>query len=96
MNISNDFQSLQPIPGETQVSGVEKASNISSAAPASAGGDEAHLSSAASLASHAASLPDVRMEKVQSVQAAIAGGGYNVSASDVAQSLMGHMLSNKE
>ena len=58
--------------------------------------EEAHLSSAASLASHAASLPDVRTEKVQSVQAAIASGGYNISASDVANSLMGHMLSNKE
>ena len=33
MNIRNDLQSLQPIPGETQVSGVEKASNISSGRP---------------------------------------------------------------
>ena len=96
MNIRNDLQSVQPIPAETQVSGVDKPSSISSATAATIDSDQTHLSSAASLISHAASLPEVRMEKVQSVQAAIASGSYGVSASDVAHSLMSHMLGNTE
>jgi flagellar biosynthesis anti-sigma factor FlgM len=96
MNIRNDLQSVQPIPAETQVSGVDKPSSISSATAATTDSDQTHLSSASSLVSHAVSLPDVRIEKAQSVQAAITGGSYNVSASDVAHSLMSHMLGNTE
>jgi flagellar biosynthesis anti-sigma factor FlgM len=97
MNVRNDLSSLQPIAGDNQVSPAAKssaaktsiASVSDSATPVS---DQAHLSSAASLASQAASLPDVRMEKVQSTQAAIAGGTYNIPSADVAQSLVNHML----
>jgi flagellar biosynthesis anti-sigma factor FlgM len=96
MNIRNDLQSIQPIAGENQVSAVEKPPSAASASPAAAGADYAQLSGAASLASHAASLPDIRAEKVQSVQAAIANGAYNVSSTDVAGSLMNHMLGSRQ
>jgi negative regulator of flagellin synthesis FlgM len=93
MNVRNDFSSIGPLPGDTQTAAVEKSSAaspaVSSAIPAV---DQAHLSSASALVSHAASLPDVRTEKVQSVQAAIANGTYQVSATDVAQSLISSML----
>lgn len=95
MNISNDLQFIQQALGENQVSGVERqssASAVSHSSRATDAGDQAHLSPAASLASQAASLPDVRMEKVQSIQGAIAEGSYHVSSTDLAHSLIGHML----
>jgi flagellar biosynthesis anti-sigma factor FlgM len=97
MNIRNDLPSAAPIAAETQVSGLERRSGVSSGAQAASNSqnqlpDQAHLSSAASLASQAASLPDVRAEKVQSIQSAIAAGTYNVPSSDVAHSLINHML----
>jgi len=94
MNISSDLQSLQPVPADVALSAVQK----SAANPdvvVSGATDQAHLSGAASLAVHAASLPDVREEKVESVRAAIAGGTYNVSSSDVAQSMMQHLLGRR-
>lgn len=97
MNIRNDLQPIQPVPGDTPVSAVGNASSASTSSSAvAAGGDRADLSAAASLSSHAASLPDVRAEKVQSIQAAIAAGNYNVSSSDVAQSLIGHILGSQQ
>ena len=95
MNIRSDFQSLQSITADVALSAVPKAA-ANPDVPASAATDQTHLSSAASLAAHAASLPDVRQEKVDSVRAAIAGGTYNVSSSDVAQSLMDHLLGGRK
>ena len=94
MNVRNDLQDIQPISSGNQVSGAQKTSGASRTAQSIAPGDEAHLSSAASLASYAASLSDVRADKVQSIRTAIAGGSYNVSSADVAQSMMNHMLGN--
>ena len=90
MNVRNDLQHIQQVTGENQVSAVEKPPSIGATSP-SATSDQTHLSGAASLASHTASLPDVRADKVQSVQAAIASGSYSVSSSDVAASLIQHM-----
>jgi flagellar biosynthesis anti-sigma factor FlgM len=56
-------------------------------------GDQATLSSAGSEISEAASGSDVRMEKVSAIQAAIAGGTYNVPASAVAGKVVDSMLS---
>ena len=92
MNITQDMQPVQPIAPEIQVSAAGKALNGSSAEPQASGNDQTRLSGAASLASRAASLPDVRQEKVAAVQTAIGNGTYSVSANDVAQSLIGHML----
>lgn len=52
-------------------------------------GDQVHLSSAASLAAQASTLPGVRMDKVAAMQLAIANG-YHVNASDVASAMMTH------
>lgn len=94
MNVRNDLQTIQPTSTDTQISPAERVSSASLEASAAAASDQAHLSSAASLASHTSSVSDVRAEKVQSIQAAIASGSYQVSSADVAQSLMGHMLGN--
>jgi len=96
MNVRNDLQPIQPIAGDNHVSAVDKPSVSASPSSSAVSTDQAHLSGAASLISHAASLSDVRAEKVQSIQAAIANGSYSISSSDVAQSLMNHMLGNSE
>lgn len=95
MNIRTDLQPIQPVAGESPVAALNKAAT-SGEIGVSVGNDQAHLSAAASLASHAASLSDVRSGKVASVQAAMAAGTYSVSSSDVAQSLMNYMLGGKE
>lgn len=95
MNIRNDLQQIQQVTAENQVEKPSSTAAASAAASTSATNDQAHLSGAASLASHAASLPDVRADKIQSVQSAIAGGSYSVSAYDVADSVMKHMMNNQ-
>lgn len=97
MNIRSDFQSLQSVTADIALSAAQMTTahpDVSASASVSA--DQAHLSGAASLAAHAASLPDVREEKVETVRAAIAGGTYNVSSSDVAQSMMNHLLGGRK
>ncbi|MGH9586277.1 MAG: flagellar biosynthesis anti-sigma factor FlgM [Acidobacteriaceae bacterium] len=95
MNVRNDIQPVQPLDRDIQVSQTTKRANNSSESPLPAGGDQAHLSSAASLAFQTASLSDVRTEKVQAIQVAIDKGSYGVSSAKVAHSLMDHMLGNK-
>ncbi len=96
MNVRNDLQPIQPIAGDNQVSAVEKSPAAASPSSPAVSTDQTHLSGAASLVSHVASLSDVRAEKVQSIQAAIASGSYSVSSSDVAQSLMNDMLGSQK
>jgi negative regulator of flagellin synthesis FlgM len=54
--------------------------------------DQAHLSAAANIVSQSAGQSDVRMDKVTSVQAALAGGSYQVSSVQVAGKLIDQML----
>lgn len=56
------------------------------------GSDRATLSSAGSEVSQAANEDGVRMEKVSSIQAAIAAGTYGVPASAVASKVVDAML----
>jgi negative regulator of flagellin synthesis FlgM len=56
------------------------------------GSDRATLSSAASEAAQSAGDDGVRMDKVASVQAALAAGNYSVPASAVASKLVDSML----
>ena len=99
MNIRNDLQTIQSsnqaIDGSAQISSPKKAPEVAGAVSAVAISDQTHVSVAASLVSQAASTSDVRSEKVQSIQAAIASGNYNVNATDVAGSLMAHMLGHQ-
>lgn len=96
MNVSNDLQAAQPVSGDARIFAVGSGSVKPESRTSSESADQASLSGAAGLARVAASLPDVRAEKVQAVQAAIAGGNYKVGAEDVASSLMDHMLGGKE
>lgn len=92
MNIHYALPLMQPIASKAQVSGAEKSLGGSKPSVVSSASDDTQLSRAASLASEAASLRDVRTEKVEAVKAAIADGSYSVSSADVAQSLVNHML----
>lgn len=96
MNVCNDLQALSPAPGSARLFALKGTEEKAEAVAAPESQDQAHLSSAASLAGAAASLPDVRMEKVRAIQAAVADGSYRVSAEDVAQSLINHMLEGKQ
>lgn len=96
MNVGNDLQPAQILTSDIQAVSAAKMASSSDPASLPIGSDRAHLSGAASLASQVASLPDVRSEKVQSLQIAIAGGSYNISSSDVARSLMNFMLGDKD
>jgi len=96
MNIQNDLQGLQPILGPAGASPGEVQPVAQDAGKVPTANDEAHLSAAAYLATQAVALPEVRMEKVASVQAALANGSYRVSSSDVAASLIDSMQSNQK
>lgn len=91
MNIHNALPLAQSAK-ESQVSGAEKSLNGAQPSLVSSASDDSELSRAASLTSEAASLPDVRSEKVEAIKAAIADGTYNVSSADVAQSIVNQML----
>ena len=55
--------------------------------------DQASLSTASTLLIQALRTPDVRTEKVATLQASIAAGTYQVSSSDVADKLVESLLS---
>ena len=60
--------------------------------PAAIKSDQANLSVASGLVTKAIAGPDVRADKVASLQKAIAAGTYNVSSSDVAGKLLQSLL----
>ena len=76
---------------------VATESGTQSGQPASIKTDQANLSAsglAASASASSASNSDVRMHLVNSIQSAIQAGTYNVSASEVAGSIMKSMTGN--
>ena len=58
--------------------------------------DRATLSSAGSEVSQASAGSDVRMDKVQSIQAALAAGTYDVPAAAVASKMVDSMLGDAQ
>jgi negative regulator of flagellin synthesis FlgM len=54
--------------------------------------DQTNLSSTSGVIAHALEGSDVRMEKVASLQQAIASGSYSVSSSDVAGKMIDSLL----
>ena len=96
MNISDGLQGLQQILGGGKVDATAHKNTPAAKAEVSRNfslaTDQAHVSTAASLAKMATSLSDVRMDKVTSVQQALAGGTYSVDHAAVASSLIDHML----
>ncbi len=91
MNVQNDLQSLQQIAGGAAVSGVSKVVGSHASSGNAVANDETRLSTAGSLVSQAIALPDVNVEKIATVQAALADGSYQVSSASVADKLMDHM-----
>jgi negative regulator of flagellin synthesis FlgM len=95
MNIQNDLQGLEQVLGAAGLSGTGKEPATPADAGAPTASDQAHLSTAAYLVSQAVALPEVRTDKVASVQAALANGSYQVSSSDLAGKMIGQMLAEK-
>jgi flagellar biosynthesis anti-sigma factor FlgM len=100
MNIPGDLQATQQtenaypttnVVNKTTVAEPATTDQVSATASIT---DLTHLSAAANIVSQLAGQPDVRTEKVASVQAAIASGSYHVDAAEVAGKLIDHMLGN--
>jgi len=95
--IGNLQQALSSItPAETkpsqQVSEAGSAATRGGAASTAVQTDHADLSAAGGALSRALEGSDVRMEKVQALQQAIASGSYHVSSSDVADKLIQSLM----
>lgn len=99
MDLRTSLDGLKSLLGTTPASvpATSQARNASSASsPGALSSDRATLSSAGSEVSLTTSTSDVRMDKVASIQAALAAGTYNTPASAVASSLVDAMLGNRQ
>ncbi|MBB6147245.1 negative regulator of flagellin synthesis FlgM [Silvibacterium bohemicum] len=101
MNISGGIErapqtleAFQTVPAASTTETASTAARTTASQPAAAESaiDQAHLSAAANIMSQAAGQTDVRMDKVASVQAALASGSYQVSSAQVAGKLIDQML----
>jgi negative regulator of flagellin synthesis FlgM len=94
MDIRSSMEGLRSLLGVSTAQ--TSSSQQTRQAPASDGGsfstDHATLSSAGSLASQALSDDGVRMDKVDSIRAALAAGTYEVPSSAVAFKMVDSML----
>ena len=95
MNVQNDLQGIPQVAGPTEVSGTKLPATQSTGDTLNKT-DEAHLSTASQLVSQALALPEVRTEKIASIQSALANGSYQVSSSDLAAKMIDHMQLNHE
>jgi flagellar biosynthesis anti-sigma factor FlgM len=94
MKIQGDLQPIQQtseIPQSPAISG-NKVGGQSTTELQNVSNDETHVSTAANLVNQSLSAPDVRTDKVASLQAQILTGGYKVESSGVAAKLIDHML----
>ena len=94
MDIRSGLDGLKSLLGVPQTAAPDppQVRSGSAAATQAAGSDRATLSSAASEVAQTSSGDDVRLDKVATIQAALAVGTYNVSASAVASKVMDSML----
>jgi negative regulator of flagellin synthesis FlgM len=98
MDIHNSVEGLKtllgvPMTAPSQTPPVKSGAADSASALA---GDRATLSSAGTEVAQTVSGSEVRMDKVTSVQAALAAGTYNVSASAVASKVVDAMLGGEQ
>lgn len=96
MDIRNNVNGLQDLLGVASTTQPQGQPAKSATVPTSStlAGDQATLSSAGATVSQAAGEPDVRLDKVASVQSALAAGTYNVPASAVASKVVDALLGN--
>jgi negative regulator of flagellin synthesis FlgM len=93
MDIRNSLDSLKSILGVTQPATAATEARSNAAVGGGAfNSDRATLSNAGNEVSSTAADSDVRMEKVASVQAALAAGTYDVPVSAVASKLVDAMM----
>lgn len=92
MNVRNDIENLsQILPSQTApVSPPAKSGN--SQPTAGSHTDTAQLSAVGTQAAQSSEVPEVRLDKVASIQAALQAGTYQVPAADVAQKVIESML----
>lgn len=84
---------------ETSLGSAQKAAGNSPAPSAALGEDQAQISRAhtqvQALASLAAQLPEIRLEKVQALRLAVNSGQYQVRPHDVATALVAHLVTDR-
>ena len=95
MNIQSDFQNVQRVQGAEGIAEPGIPVTGQKAGEASEAADTASLTSAAVALSESAGASDVRIDKVASMQAALASGDYQINSTDVAAKLIEHMQANK-
>jgi len=98
MDIRNSLEGLKSLLGTaaTEPASAQPAKSGAAAGTSALGSDRATLSSAGSEVSQTGASSDVRMDKVASIQAALAAGTYSVPASAVASKMVDSMLSDDE
>lgn len=96
MDIRSSMDGLRSLLGvnSTAPSQPQGKNGAAAAASSSFDSDQATFSSAASVVSQSAAGDGVRMDKVASVQAALAAGTYSVPASAVASRVIDSMLTS--
>lgn len=98
MDIRNSLEGLKSLLGTMPAAPAATAQTRSGAVAGGSalGSDRATLSSAGSEVSLTAAESGVRMDKVASIQAALAAGTYNVPASAVASKVVDAMLGARQ
>jgi negative regulator of flagellin synthesis FlgM len=96
MEIQSSLDGLKSLLGvnNTTAPAASETKSNATAGGSALGSDRATLSSAASEVAQSAGDDGVRMDKVASVQSALAAGTYNVPASAVAAKMVDSMLGN--
>ena len=96
VRINNHATDVKPMGATTGVDGSDLSARKGGVAtPIVSSVDSAQVSAAGGLVVQASAGSDVRTAKVAALQAAIAGGTYNVSASAVADKLIDSLLGAK-
>jgi negative regulator of flagellin synthesis FlgM len=96
MDIRNSLDGLKSLLGVTQPApSATQSKPPGAASPSALTSDSATLSSAGSAVASTAADSDVRLDKVASIQAALASGTYNVPASAVASKMVDAMLGSR-
>lgn len=96
MNATNRIDNLTRTAGVEPATSEIPARNVSTPQHAGLIQDLTQLSSAGRQIAQSVSEPDVRLDKVASIQGALQNGTYQVSASDVAQKVLDSMIDSSK